>query len=305
MFPSLLRSILFFLAFSLVVSCSKLEVVQDTRPASKPSFTFAVMGDVPYGLSDEELRHEEATLGKQLKALNKTDVPFVVHLGDIKKGAPPCEPGVYKTVSTILKTSAHPLFIIPGDNEWNDCKDPTDAWNLWTKHFMRFDETWTHDLGVSRQENREENFAFKYKGALFLGINLPGGKVHDWEEWEARIADNVKWLKAQFANHRNDTESAVLFAHANPGKLENGEFSYNTHAFRPLIEYLDSGTATDYPKPILLLHGDGHKWIKDHPFPNAGKRITRIQVTQGGLESPLHVEVRSDPTTPFFFIRTP
>jgi hypothetical protein len=288
------------------IGCGQATDITDQQAqAGKPLFTFAVMGDVPYGLTVAELEKDKATLRQQIVDLNRNaSIEFIVHVGDIKKGGPPCEPGVYEDVAKILKANTHPLFIIPGDNEWNDCKDPQEAWKLWEANFKRFDENWPNELGVVRQAVRDENFAFIHQGVLFVGINLVGGKVHDWKEWEARIEDDRQWLETQFRLHSETTNAAVLFAHANPGERSNGEFVYKKQAFQPLIEYLDEGTGIDFPKPILLIHGDGHKWIKDHPFPVAGERITRVQVTQGGLEAPLRVRVSDDPVKPFSLIRS-
>ncbi|QXD25245.1 hypothetical protein F7C95_04915 [Opitutia bacterium ISCC 51] len=286
-------------------SCSnQTDSLQPSRPTTPPLFTFAVMGDVPYGLTPEEIEGEKVILREQISRLNEnTAIEFVAHVGDIKKGAPPCEPEVYESVAEILKTSTHPVFIIPGDNEWNDCTNPTEAWKLWESNFMRFEENWTHDLDAAHQPERDENFAFIRDGVLFLGINLVNGKVHDWEEWESRIEDDRRWLEIQFKEHSDEAFAAVIFAHANPGSRLNNEFVYKKQAFRPLIEYLDQTTSTDFTKPILFIHGDGHKWIADLPFPNAGNRIGRIQLTQGGLEAPLLVELRNDPTNPFSWIR--
>ena len=274
-------------------------------PTGPPDLTFAVMGDVPYGLTPESIQAEEAILKEQVAGLNQNDLlSFVMHVGDIKKGVIACEPGVYKTVARILRSNTHPTFIIPGDNEWNDCQSPEEAWKLWEANFSRFDEHWPSNLGVVRQTNRQENFAFVKKGILFIGINLVGGKVHDWKEWETRIEDDRHWLETQFNIHSNDCTAAVIFQHANPGIKIDGKFEVKIHAFGPIIEYLDKQTAADFPKPILIIHGDGHKWIEDHPFPTAGERITRVQVTAGGQEAPLLVEVRKDATHPFELVRT-
>ncbi len=280
------------------------DTAEDASPATG-SLTFAVMGDVPYGLSQAEVDKEKVILRRQIERLNSnSEIAFLSHVGDIKKGAMPCDAKTYSDVAEILKTSVHPVFIIPGDNEWNDCPNPPEAWAHWERSFLRFDENWPSAFEVDRQPARDENYSFLLDDVLFVGLNLVGGKVHDWEEWNTRIEDDRTWLRDQFQRHSKSAKAAVIFAHANPGALEDGEFSFTKHAFRPLIEYLDTTTQTDFPKPILLIHGDGHKWIEDHPFPNAGQRITRIQVTQGGLESPLQVEVRTNGEQTFTLIRS-
>ena len=302
-FPSIPLLPLFVFCACFWGACKKQTEITQTRPTTPPLFTFAVMGDVPYGLTVEELEKDKATLRSQIADLNNESIEFVVHVGDIKKGAPPCVPEVYENTADILRASKHPLFIIPGDNEWNDCTNPDEAWKLWEANFMHFDKHWPNNLDVVRQPERPENFAFLKQGVLFIGINLVNGKVHDWEEWETRIEDDRRWIESKFKQHSAEAFAAVIFAHANPGSRVSNEFVYKKQAFRPLIEYLDKNTETDFPKPILLFHGDGHKWIADLPFPNARERIGRIQVTQGGLEGPLRVEIRKDPTNPFYWRR--
>ena len=311
MFPSKKSHLSLLTTFALLVvwtlsqfGCEALTDSSKKASSGPPVLSFAVMGDVPYGLTGEELEKEKATLRRQILKLNANDAAeFVVHVGDIKKGVPPCVPQVYEDVVDILRTSSKPLFIIPGDNEWNDCKDPTQAWELWKTNFMRFDEHWPNQLGAVRQSEREKNFAFLHQNFLFLGINLVGGRVHDKKEWTKRIKDNNRWIKEKFSEHAAGANGAILFGHANPGSKVNSKFITKNKAFLPFVDLLDKETNTLFPKPILFIHGDGHRWIRDHPFPNAGDRITRVQVTQGGLESPLIVEIRENPDKPFRLIR--
>lgn len=301
---STIAKLILLVSLMAISGCTKVPDISEPRPSGSALVTFAAMGDVPYGLTAKALAAEVVILNEQIAKLNQNlDFDFVVHVGDIKKGAPPCLPEIYKMVAGILRKSTHPVFIIPGDNEWNDCKNHEEAWELWETHFMRFDENWPNDFGIVRQNNRPENFSFLLNGILFIGINLVNGKVHDFEEWESRIEDDRQWLETQFRLHSKETNSAVLFAHANPGERKGDKFEYKKNAFRPLIEYLDKDTDADFPKPILLIHGDGHKWIKDHPFPTSGDRITRIQVTQGGKEAPVKIEVTDNPKNPFRITR--
>jgi hypothetical protein len=56
-----------------------------------------------------------------------------------------------------------------------------------------------------------------------------------------------------------------------------------------------------WDKPVLYLHGDGHRWIKDRPF--GAENILRVQVDQGGIAPPLKVTVTTDTDEPFEFDR--
>ena len=88
---------------------------------SRATVTFYAMGDVPYAPAEDVL------LPKQISEIPH-DADFVIHVGDIKRGLPLCTEGVYRKVAEVLGKAAAPVFIIPGDNEWNDCLNPAQAW---------------------------------------------------------------------------------------------------------------------------------------------------------------------------------
>jgi hypothetical protein len=249
---------------------------------SKPGLVFYAMGDVPYTPPQEDILRE------QIASL-PTDGEFVIHVGDIKAGATACDESVYTTVSGILGECKTPLFIIPGDNEWNDCADPAQGWQYWNQYFMRFDQRWHHRLRVFRQLEREENFSFVSGNVLFVGINLVGGLVHDAEEWRNRHRQNLKWVQRNIRQFGSDVSSLIVFGHATPAQ-KHQDF------FEPFCQI-----AEEFQKPILYLHGDGHKWIEDYPF--SAPNILRIQVDQGGIAPPLKVTVTGDPQLPFKFDR--
>ena len=250
--------------------------------AESPALTFYAMGDVPYASAEDEL------LPRQIAAL-PSDAAFVVHLGDIKKGSTPCNEAVYAKVAGMLRKSSHRVFIVPGDNEWNDCQDPDSSWAFWVKHFMRFDRHWESPIKVSRQPDRQENFAFTYNRVLFIGINIVGGRVHDPAEWKQRHQQDIVWIGSQLKKQGEESSSLVLFGHAQPA-VKHKDF------FRPLSEI-----ARGYKKPVLYIHGDGHRWHKHTPFP--AKNILCVQVDQGGIASPLKVTVGRDAKEPFTFDR--
>ncbi len=267
--------VLAVLLAGLLACCDLAVVAEDT-------VTFYAMGDTPYSPEDDVL------LPKQIAAL-PPDAEFVVHVGDIKNGATPCDEAVYMKVSGMLRKSAHRVFIVPGDNEWNDCVDPAPSWEFWKKYFMKFDRHWKNDIEVSRQTVRPENFGFLHGGVLFIGINIVGGRVQDAAEWDTRHKQNVAWINGLVEKHGSMSRSLVVFGHATP-TIKHVKF------FGPFGE-----TATRYGKPVLYIHGDGHRWIEDRPFPE--KNILRVQVDQGGIASPVKVVVGTDEAAPFSFER--
>lgn len=244
-----------------------------------PVLTFAAMGDVPYA------EPEFPVLTRQLKELPAA-TEWVVHVGDIKRGFGPCNGAYYQRVADVLRQSPKPLFILPGDNEWNDCPNPEKAWAHWTKHFAKFDTRWQHPIAVRRQKGREENIAFTREGVLVIGLSLVGGAVHDAEMWRQFLNDAARWVEVQL-KEQPDAKCLVVLAHAFPSQKKHKVFADRFLA-----------AAKQFPKPILYIHGDGHDWIEDRPFIDV-PHVLRVQLTQGGHEDPLVVTVDPAAKEPF------
>jgi len=267
---------------NLFAACSFANAQIQTAPTSNVLVTFYAMGDVPYEPQEDRL------LPSQIADL-PDDGQFVVHVGDIKSGSTPCDEAVFQKVSGMLSECRTPVFIIPGDNEWNDCADPSQAWTFWNQYFRRFDRRWNHVFPIFRQIEHEENFSFVINDVLFVGINLVGGHIHDPAEWKERHADDLQWIQRNLTQFGETVNSMVLFGHATP-KEAHADF------FEPFQPH-----ATAFGKPILYLHGDGHNWVHDRPF--AAKNILRVQVDQGGKAPPLQVQITDDAAMPFQFDR--
>jgi hypothetical protein len=103
------------------------------------------------------------------------------------------------------------------------------------------------------------------------------------------LEENLKWTRQNLRQFGEEVSSLVLLGHATPNKNHDAFFT-------PFME-----DATQFGKPILYLHGDGHRWIQDRPF--QAKNILRVQVDQGGVAVPLKVSVTDDPEEPFQFDR--
>lgn len=259
-------------------------IILFTSPAwaEQTLIQFSAMGDTPYGVSDaRKLEHQLANLNAKSQ--------FIIHLGDIKTGITACSETWYHRVANILRQSPKRLFIIPGDNEWNDCFDPEEAWTFWTRYFLHFDNRWTDNLKVIRDNRHLENFAFVTNGVLFVGINLVGGKVLDPIAWSLQDRDNIQWIESQIRTNRSSISRLVIFGHALPSRDHRTFF------------FMLNGVAESLKKPILYIHGDGHNWEKDYPFP--AKNILRVQVNQGTRANPVTVQVTDDPDEPFVFVR--
>ena len=85
--------------------------------ANEGAFTYAVIGDFPYGpVKRAELPH----LVDQINA--DPAVERVLHAGDIKAGsASDCSDAYFQDIRTQFDRFDDPLVYTPGDNEWTDC----------------------------------------------------------------------------------------------------------------------------------------------------------------------------------------
>lgn len=154
---------------------------------------------------------------------------------------------------------------------------------------MRFDQRWPHRLPVFRQLQREENFSFMKSDVLFIGLNIVGGRVHDAEEWKQRHSECADWIRLNLKQFGEKAASMVVFGHARPAADHNDFFD-------PFGE-----AAQMFNKPVLYLHGDGHRWIHDRPF--AAQNVLRVQIDQGGIAPPVKVTITDHLTDPFLFDR--
>ena len=254
----------------------------DTDPVDPVQFS--VMGDIPYG------EDEIPVLEEHIAQHNASSASaFMVHVGDIKSQGDPCDAAVYDSVAAQLRQLDVPVFVVVGDNEWNDCPDPDEAWGLWTEAFLGF---YGEFAGVETQEGRDENFAFVRSRTLFLGFTLPGGAVHSEEAWADFQADASSWVAAQLARHGSTVQAMVLLMHAKPSSKHDPFID----ALVPMVVAFD--------RPVLLVHGDGHSWIEDQPYEDA-PTLTRIQVQAGGDAVPLQITVKVAEDPPWELEREP
>eukprot|EP00957_Ditylum_brightwellii_P151574 11543241-Ditylum_brightwellii.AAC.1 len=88
------------------------------------------MGDIRYKES------EEVTLKQQMKNFTKSitkdmmeDGIALFHLGDAMHAQrTSCKIKVYNTARDLFLISPIPVFVTPGDNDWNGCPEPDVSW---------------------------------------------------------------------------------------------------------------------------------------------------------------------------------
>ncbi len=244
--------------------------------------TFYAIGDVPYN------QKQTAQIRVQLANI-PADAEFVIHVGDLRNADnnDTCILEEYTNASSLFQLSHAPVFIVMGDNDYNDCPNLEDGWKYWHSEFANFESRyWKHNFNIQHHPNRTENFAFVHKQTLFMGLTIVGGHNRPAMNNSARLLDEVEWAKQLIRNYnanRTDIGRVVIFGHANPTRMHK-DF------FEPLMQFIEWEVGNQLP--ILYLNGDKHEWAYNPNFMNQ-PNLLRIMVTGGGDEPPLKVMVNA------------
>ena len=276
--------------------------------SSSEAFSFAIIGDAPYK------SREEPHFERMMERIDREDVAFVIHVGDIGAGRGTCTDGGYERRARQFDRSRHPMVYTPGDNEWVDCRSMgfDSLERLARLREVFFDDDQSLGLVKMKLEVQDdaspgctkypENRAWSRGGIRFVTLNVPGSNdnrgfnaAYDAEA-RCRLEANRRWLaRAASAAASPDSRALAIAMQANPW--------FTTR--RVYDEYLAlfEKTARSLGKPVLLIHGDTHNYQVDTPFSDATgaplSSLTRV-VTYG---SPIvgWVKVNVDPNGPRLF----
>ncbi len=246
---------------------------------------FFVTSDAPHNTADE------IKLTRELANLHPRDGDFLIHLGDVGDASVSmCTMSVYEDAADLLRQSPIPVFVIPGDNDWNNCPDPRSAFGYWMDELNRFEDNFdkeenTNFPTVRRQMARTENFSFLHKGVLFMAFHLVDGKVQSETEWSLRIAEDVAWMDEELNAHGvEEYRAVVILAHSAPTP-KVGDFVW------PLKNHL-----MKLKKPVLYLHAnDGDGMLEYNPFPEDLPRLSVVRLEKGYKVSPTQIFVKTGP----------
>ncbi len=259
--------------------------------AFHPPISFALIGDTPYSAA------EVAALDTMIEEMNREDLAFVIHVGDITGGQGPCTDEWLAARKRQFEKFRHPFVIVPGDNEWVDCHrtgfDPMERLNRFRELFESGDASLgNRGLRLERQSGRyaeyREHMRWIAGDVLFVGVNVQGsnnnlGRTPAMDaEHRARMAAVFAWLddSERLAMERK-LSGMLIFTQGDPDfegtmrrKGSNG-FADFRNALRDL--------ALKFGKPVLFVNGDTHLYKLDQPLadPATGEPIrnfTRVVV---------------------------
>ncbi|KAL3816623.1 hypothetical protein ACHAXA_004805, partial [Cyclostephanos tholiformis] len=212
--------------------------------------TFYLIADCPYSANERE-NLMPAYIGQL-----SSDAEFLVHLGDLQNAqADNCEEWAYQSASSILHESRVPTFVLPGDNDINDCINVTHGKEMWAKYFKRIDERWNHDFDVIRWGELDESFSFLHKGVLYIGLDIPGGTPYNLSVTEERFDEHLERINS-ILKGLSDSEYKVivLLGQVDPTYGQAG----NSQVFFEII----ADIVKNIGKPTVYFHGDFHKYYE-------------------------------------------
>ena len=258
-------------------------------------FSFVALGDTAYG-GERDYPAYRALIAK----INAAQPAFTIHVGDVW-GMIDCHDQRIEQIGDLFNSYSGAVFYTPGDNDWVDCRqrsmgnyDPGERLDKLRKVFFAKDRSLgakplelARESAISPYQMYAENVRWVYQGVVFFTLNVPGANNnYDVENTVAlmeaynRTQANIAWIRDSFRVAQSQRSPAVVLAlHADMFKPEVRNF------YQPLLDEIR--IASDrFGKPVLLIHGDSHRFMVDRPFltrtsetePPKHANLTRLQV---------------------------
>lgn len=283
-------------------------------------FEFVAVGDTAYQGESSIAAYE-----RLIARINEQDPAFTIHVGDIW-GASMCIEERYNEILETFNSYTHPLVFTPGDNEWTDCTRHTygDFDSLSRLELLRsvyYKDNMSlgrkpmplvRQADVSPYTDYVENSRWLHNDVLFLTLNITGSnnnvlidRRENLLEAHDRNQANKSWLRDSFRIAMAQELPAVVIAiHAE--MFDNPVSSRVRPAFADIVNELQIVTAR-FGKPILLVHGDAHRFVIDRPLSASGPgylvngNFTRLQVYGDPEVRAVRVSVDTDTKWVFGF----
>ena len=299
-------------------------------PAGKGgAFSIAIWGDTPYSPA------EAVAVPTLIDEVNASDVAFTIFLGDLQGGGR-CDGRIFTEAADRFNSFDKPLVYTPGDNEWTDCHgagaDPIERLSYLRRVMFPTNRTFgKRTFTVTQQVGYPENARWETGPVLFVTVNVPGSNnnhIADPDapeenslrgpadrraaeaEYRARDQADREWLHDAFAAAgRSGAAAVVIGMQADPAFEVPSAARAAVHAdgFDALLAAFVT-EAKAFAKPVVILHGDSHRYRTDHPLfdPATGRPVPNVtRVETFGSPSVGWVELTLDPADPAFVAVVP
>jgi len=281
---------------------------QAVDSSAKP-VTLAIIGDVPYGTA------QEGSFDVLIDAIN-TDphVRGVVHVGDIKNGSTPCTDERFAAVHAAFDRFEDPVVYTPGDNEWTDCHRPAAGGYDPLERLAALRQLFFAEPGatlgrrpstVEPQPELVENVRWIESRVVFATLHVVGSDngLAPWTgntsvteaqaaEVAARVAATLEWIDQAFDAAEADGLPGVALI------MQADTYSFTATPGLAPINARIAERAAAYDGEVLVVQGDSHVYLVDHPIP--GEDLTRV-VVHGETLPFEYLRLTVDPHAPELF----
>ena len=223
---------------------------------------FGLLGDTPYSQPEIE------RLDRLIEEINGQPLAFVVHVGDIGSSTLACSDDWLLARKAQFARIRHRFILLPGDNEWSDCKNPLARLKRWREIFCETPREFC------------EHQRWEAGGWIFVALNVPGGNNHvRHAEHAPRMRAVLAYLDEAAALAR-EQKGLVVLMQANPFvTVPRDGFGELRDRLRRL--------AAQNPGKVVLVHGDTHFYRDDEPLPG----LRRIEVWGSPIVSWLRASI--------------
>jgi len=262
-------------------------------------YSFAVIGDVPYGSA------QQALFPQWIQEINAADPAMTFHVGDIKNGSTRCDDALYQQIKGDFDTFANPLIYTPGDNEWTDCHRANNgAYNPLER--LAYDRSvFFSTPGQSLGQNPvkldsqaaagfPENVTLRRQGVDFATIHVVGSDdgVQPWAGLgdtvarpeqlaaeQARMANAISVVHNTFATAKQKHDRAVMvLLQADMFDPTYTPVWTDISAFQPLVQALVQESSA-FDGEVYLVNGDSHVYNSDKPLAAGSGWLSTYGVT--------------------------
>ena len=238
-----------------------------------PGYTFALLGDTPYSAS------EVARLDRLIGDLNAERLELVVHLGDIGSSREACSDAWLDARKAQLARIRHAVVLVPGDNEWTDCRDQRARLAAWRERFCGAPFAVEVQAGEYCEHRR-----WQAAGLVFVTLNVPGSNNNrrDSQERARRMAAVLAWLDESAALAAGRGLTLMVLMQADPF------VALPSDGYARLRDRL-ARLGRTMPGKVVLAHGDMHMYVEDEPWPG----VRRLEVWGSPFVSWVRAEARA------------
>lgn len=265
------------IAALILVAMAGLTTSARAVPPPAMPFRIGLIGDTGYNAEGER------NLLRVRESANSAGLAFVVHDGDIWLGGTYCNDDRLRRVKAVLN-GFRTLVYTPGDNEWSDCPAPDGRLPAIRRVFF----SQPTSLGIRpipqrRQAEAPENARWEWGGVVFATLNVPGPSGGG-----PALGADLAWLDKAFDRAEAIKAPAVMIIWQDDP----------TDGSSPGLVAKLKKRAAAFGKPVMLVHGDTHRYKLDNPWKEV-RNLTRLETFP--TFTPEWVKVIVNPAGPSVF----